>query len=70
MLPSWIRSRNCRPRFGVLLRDRDDEAEVGFDQLLLRLLGLRLAALDDLDRAAEALGRLLEVVDHPLDLAS
>jgi hypothetical protein len=30
---------------GVLLGDRDDEPEVGFDQLLLRLLGLRLAAL-------------------------
>src|ERR1051325_3749505 len=57
-----------QPAVRVLLGDGDDEPEVGLDQLLLGLLGLRLAALDDLDRPAQALGRLLEVVDHPLDL--
>src|SRR5262245_57139647 len=49
-----------QPAIRVLLRDGDDETEVGFDQLLFRLLGLELAALNDLDRAAEALRRFLE----------
>src|SRR5216683_1071801 len=52
----------------VLLGDRDDQPEVGLDQLLLRLFGLRLAARDRLERAHELLGRLLEFVRHRLDL--
>ena len=68
MLPSWIRSRNCRPRFGVLLRDRHDETEVGFDQLLLGLFRLDLAARDGLERPHQLLGRLLELLRHRLHL--
>ncbi len=58
MLPSWMRSRNCRPRFGVLLGDRDDQTQVGLDQLFLRLLGLVFAADDRVERLLE-IGRLL-----------
>src|SRR5262245_27534217 len=57
-----------QPAVGVLLRDRDDEAEVGLDQLLLRLLGLPLAADDDFQRLLELVGRLLERVADRLDL--
>src|SRR6478736_3806567 len=49
---------------GVLLGDRDDETEVGLDQLLLRLLGLRLALRDRLERAHQLLGLLLELRRH------
>ena len=68
MLPSWIKSRNCRPRFGVLLGDRHDQAEVGFDQLLLRLFRLRFAARDRLERAHQLLGLFLELRGHRVDL--
>src|SRR5258708_537737 len=57
-----------QPAVRVLLRDRDDQPEVGLDQLLFRLLGLRLAARDRLERAHQLLGRLLEFVRHRLDL--
>src|SRR5687768_14396487 len=53
---------------GVLLGDRDDEAEVGFDQLLLRLLGLGLAAHDHFQRVAEVIDALLEILGALLDL--
>src|SRR5688572_8657131 len=53
---------------GVLLGDRDDETEVGFDQLLLRLLGLGLAAHDHFERVAEVIDALLEILGALLDL--
>jgi hypothetical protein len=40
----------------VLLRDRDDEAQVGLDHLLLRLRGLNLAGLDDGHDALDLVG--------------
>src|SRR5690606_20344437 len=52
----------------VLLRDRDHEAEVGFDQLLLGLLGLRFAFEDRLQRPRELLDRLAQLLGHGLDL--
>src|SRR6188474_2509795 len=52
---------------GVLLGDRHDEAEVGFDQLLLRLLGLRFAAHDHFERVAEVIDALLEILGALLD---
>jgi hypothetical protein len=68
MLPSWIRSRNCSPAVRVLLGDRHDEAQVGLDQLLLRLLGLDLAARDGLERPHQLIRRLLQLRGHGLDL--
>ena len=68
MLPSWMRSRNCRPRFGVLLRDGHDEAQVGLDQLLLRLLGLPFAADDGVERLLQLARLLLQRVGHRLEL--
>src|SRR5262245_53144942 len=53
---------------GVLLGDRDDETEVGLDQLLLRLLGLRLAAHDHFERVAEMVDALLQIFGALLDL--
>src|SRR4051794_21000593 len=47
---------------GVLLRDRDDEAEVGFDELLLRHLGFVLAVEDDVERLLQLVRRLLQRV--------
>src|SRR5258708_15219061 len=52
----------------VLLRDRHDEAQVRFDELLLRLLGLIFAAQDHVERPLQFVGRLLEAVGHRLDL--
>jgi hypothetical protein len=68
MLPSWIRSRNCRPAVRVLLRDGDHESEVRLDEFLLRLLGLRLAAVDGLERVPQVLGAVLEALGHAADL--
>src|ERR671912_454996 len=51
----------------VLLRDRHDQAQVGFNQLLLRLLGLRLAAHDHFERVAEVIDALLQVLGALLD---
>ena len=44
-LPSWIRSRKGIAAPAVALGDRDDQAQVGLDQLAL---GLHVAALDAL----------------------
>ena len=53
---------------GVFLGDRDDQAEVGFDQFLLRLFGLVFAAQDGVERLLQ-LGRLLlERVGERLEL--
>jgi hypothetical protein len=41
MLPFLNQVEELQAAVRVLLRDRDHEAEVGFDQLLLGLLGLR-----------------------------
>ena len=42
MLPSWIRSRNCRPRL-VTSGDRNHQPQVGFRHLALGAARLRLA---------------------------
>ena len=61
--PSWIRSRNDRPRPEVALGDRDDEAQVGLDHLLL---GHQVAALDPLGERDLALGgQQLDAADRP-----
>src|SRR4051812_19671160 len=52
----------------VLLRDRDDEAEVGFNELLLRHLRFVLAVEDDVERLLQLVGRLLQRVGEALDL--
>src|ERR1043166_6146630 len=52
----------------VLLRNRDDETEVGFDQLLLGLLRLVLAAQDRVERLLQLARLLLERVGHGLEL--
>src|SRR5262245_43465618 len=57
-----------QPAVRVLLRDRDDQAEVRLDELFLRLLGLRLALRDRLERAHQLLGLLLELRRHRVDL--
>ena len=44
-MPSWIRSRNGQALVAVVLGDRDDQAQVGLDHLLL---GVEIAALDAL----------------------
>src|SRR5918994_2991997 len=41
---------------GVFLRNRHDETEVGFDQLLLRLFGLHLAAINRVEGRPQMLG--------------
>jgi hypothetical protein len=51
MLPSWIRSRNCRPR--VFLGDRDHEPQIGLDHFLLGLARLALALLHAVHDLAE-----------------
>src|SRR5262249_19781026 len=56
-----------QPAVGVLLRNRDDQPQVGFDELLFRLLGLPLAAHDRVERPLQLLGRLLEVVGRRLE---
>src|SRR5216684_3864208 len=53
---------------GVFLGDGHDEAEVGFDELFLRLLGLPLAADNRVERPLQFGGRLLERVGHRLEL--
>src|SRR5918993_897401 len=60
--------QELQPAVGVLLGDRYDEAEVGLDQLFLRLLGLRLAAHDHFERVAQVVDALLEVFGALLDL--
>src|SRR5947208_7137170 len=52
----------------AFLRDRHDQAEVGFDQLLLRLLRLVLALDNRGERLLQLVGRLLERVGRRLDL--
>src|SRR5688572_5368685 len=52
---------------GVFLRNRHDETEVGFDQLLLRLFGLHLAAINRVEGRPQMLGALLELVGAHLD---
>ena len=52
--PSWIRSRNERPRPEVALGDGDDEAEVRLDHLRLRA---HVAALDALGERDLLVGR-------------
>ena len=48
-MPSWIRSRNGQALVAVVLRDRDDEAEVRLDHLLLRVEVAALDALGEVD---------------------
>ena len=62
MLPSWIQVEKLEAAIRVLFRDGDDQAEVGLHELFFRVLGVGLAALDDLDRPAQTLGRLLQLV--------
>src|ERR1035437_7938889 len=57
-----------QPAVRVLLRDRDDEAEVGLDELLLRELGLPFAADDRVERLLEGCRILLERVGGRLEL--
>src|SRR5262252_3489999 len=52
----------------VLLRDRDDEAEVGLHHLLLGPRGLDLTGADVLHDALEVVGTGLGVLLRPLDL--
>ena len=52
-MPSWIRSRNGQALVAVVLGDRDDEAEVRLDHLLLRV---EVAALDPLREVDLLLG--------------
>ncbi|HKX45621.1 MAG TPA: hypothetical protein VJP77_02890, partial [Planctomycetota bacterium] len=51
-----------QPAVRVLLRNRHHEAEVRLDQLFLRLFGLHFAAVNRVERRAQVLGRLLELV--------
>ena len=61
MLPSWIRSRNCRPAVGIALGDADHQAQVGFDQFLLGRFGFLVGLGDDLQRAAQFRRRSAEL---------
>ena len=56
MLPSWIRSRNCKPAIGIALGDGDHQAQVGLDELLFGGFGFLLAALYDLQRTPQLSG--------------
>src|SRR6185436_9664296 len=67
-VPLLNQVEELEPAVRVLLRDRDDEAEVGFDQLLLRLLGLILAAQNRVQRLLQLARILLERVGHRLEL--
>jgi hypothetical protein len=61
--PSWIRSRNVRPRPEVALGDRHDEAQVRLDHLLL---GLHVPALDALgERDLLLCGEQRHAADRP-----
>ena len=51
----------------VLLRDGDDEPQVGLDQFLLGLLGLRFAFENRSQRARELLDGLFELLRHAPD---
>src|SRR5262249_51818513 len=53
---------------GVFLGDRDDQAEVGIDELLLGHLGLVLALEDHVERLLQLVGGLLQRVGKRLDL--
>jgi hypothetical protein len=57
-VPSWIRSRKGTPRPRLALGDRDDEAEVGVDHLLL---GSEVTTLDPLGE-----GHLLGGAQQPV----
>ena len=46
MLPSWMRSRNWRPRLVYFFGDGDHQTQVGADELLLGAHGGGVAALD------------------------
>jgi hypothetical protein len=54
-----------QPATRVLLRNRDDEAQVRLDE---RLLGLRLAADDRVERVRQLIGRLCERVGIDLSV--
>jgi len=80
MLPSWIRSRNCRPRFVYFFAMENNEAQIGLDHFLLGTARLGLAdgylAVDFLDvvdreviQALEALQLLLSALDLVFELA-
>ena len=56
-LPSWIRSQKREAPVPVLLGDRDHEAEIGLDHLLLGLARLALSSKDRGGNPPE-LGRL------------
>ena len=66
-MPSWIRSRNGQALVAVVLRDRDDQPQVGLDHLLL---GVEVAALDPLGEVDLLLGRqqahLADVLEEQL----
>src|SRR5215470_2555304 len=57
-----------KPAVGVLLRDRDDQPEVGLDHLLLGLGGLDLARLDDGHHAFDLVGLGVGAALGDLDL--
>jgi hypothetical protein len=62
-----VRVEKLQATIGVFLGDRDDQSKVGLDQFLLGLLRLCFTARDHVDRAAQPVGRFLELVGHPLD---
>ncbi len=68
MLPSWIRSRNCRPRLVYFFAIETTRRRLASTSSFLAPLGLVLAAQDHVERLLQFVGRLLEAVGQRLDL--
>jgi hypothetical protein len=64
MLPSWIRSRNCRPRLVYFLAIDTTRRRLASTSSALALLGLALAVLDLADGVAQdVLGEVASLLD-------
>src|SRR6478609_5810518 len=67
-VPFLNQIEELQPAVRVFLRDRYDESEVRFDEFLLRLLRLILAAQNRLERRLQLRRLLLERVGHAFEL--